>query len=309
MELVNLNQAVFDALKFFNKNLSPKLDLSKFGFPLVIGSGNGYNTGLILFSNQAAIFADESSLKKIIKAYLPLIRKKIITQAIIISASGEKDSVWETTLVRKYKLKTTVLTCSPKSSAARMADQVKLYQKIAEPYTYNISTYLGMILSATRENPQTILNFLQKIKLPKNFAKYQSYSFLLPDYFAPIAAMAEVKTREIFGPHLQVRSYSAGQARHAKFIHRWDRELVISLGEKNNYFGEPTHRLDFKLPPNADFGLMLCLIYSLIGKIQEVKPGYFKRNIKKFCADYGAKALGAVKPLEVIVPGTKKEKK
>ena len=305
MKLNNLNQTVFDALEFFHKNRPPRLDLKKFKMPLVIGSGNGYNTGLILFSNQAAIFADESSLKKVISAYSPLIRQKIITQAVIISASGEKDSVWETALAKKYKLATTLLTCSPTSTAAKLAAQVKTYQKIAEPYTYNVSTYLGMLLSATQENTATILKFLQKIKLPKNFSKYQSYAFLLPDNFAPVAAMAEIKTRELFGPHIQVRSYSAGQARHAKFVQRWEKELVISLGEKNNYFGDPTHRLNFKLPAQADFGLMLCLIYSLIGNIQEVKPAYFKKNIKNFCTDYGAKALGSAKPLNVIVPGSK----
>jgi len=45
---------------------------------------------LILFADQPAIFADENSFKKIIKIYQPLIAKKIIKQAVIISASGEK---------------------------------------------------------------------------------------------------------------------------------------------------------------------------------------------------------------------------
>jgi hypothetical protein len=159
-----------------------------------------------------------------------------------------------------------------------------------------------MILSATRENPKTILDFLGKIKLPRNFSRYQSYSFLVPDEFAPVAAMAEVKTREIFGPHLQIRSYPAAEARHAKFVHRWSGELVISLGEKNENFGEKNHRFDVKLPAGASYGLMLSLIYSLIGKIQESKPPYFQRNIKKFCADYGPKAFGSKKPFNVIVP-------
>jgi len=35
MDIINLNQAVFNALKFFNQNKPPRLDLKKFSLPLV----------------------------------------------------------------------------------------------------------------------------------------------------------------------------------------------------------------------------------------------------------------------------------
>ena len=75
---------------------------------------------------------------------------------VVISASGEKDAVWEVELAKKSGLKTVLITCSPDSSAAKMADQVFAYKKLPEPYTYNTSTYLGMILSATSEKAENI---------------------------------------------------------------------------------------------------------------------------------------------------------
>ncbi|MFA4942950.1 MAG: hypothetical protein WC564_04915 [Patescibacteria group bacterium] len=303
MKLINLNQAVYNALRFFDEHRPPRSKFQKMEFPLVVGSGNAYNTGTILFADRPAIFADESNFKAIIKKYNSLIKKKVIKEALIISASGEKDSVWELELAKKNKLKTTLLTCSPDSSASKIANQVLAYRKLSEPYTYNTSTYLGMILSATNESPKKILSFLKQIKLPRNFKNYSNYSFILPDQFIEICDMLNIKGRELFGPYLQVRAYSEGHSRHAKFVHRDKNELVIGLGIQNKYFGDPKHHLDIKTPKITDFALMLCLGYSIIGRIQESKPAYFQKNIEKFCQDYGPKAYGSKKPFEVIVPG------
>lgn len=302
MKLINLDENVLQALNFFIKIKLPKLDLSQFKLPFVVGSGNAYNTGQILFSKQAAILADESNFKEIIKAYIPVIKKGLIKQALVISASGEKDSVWELELAKKHNLKTTLFTCNKNSSAAKIADKIYVYHKISEPYTYNVSTYLGMILSGTDENPQQIKEFIKKIKLPEDFKNYVSYSFVLPDKYLNICPMLDIKKSELFGPHLSLRAFSQGHARHAKFVIPWEKELVISLGDKNNFFGHPQHRWDISLPKFANFGTVLSLTYYLIGKIQSVKQKWFKENIANYCLDYGPKAYGSVKPFDVIVP-------
>ncbi|OIO06934.1 hypothetical protein COX68_03485 [Candidatus Falkowbacteria bacterium CG_4_10_14_0_2_um_filter_41_15] len=303
MKLINLNQAVYNALQFFGKTKAPQANWQKVNFPLVGGSGNAYNTGTILFAKKPAIFADESNFKATLKKYKALLKKKVIKEAIIISASGEKDSIWELELAKKNKLKTILLTCSPESSAAKIADKVYAYRKLSEPYTYNTSTYLGMVLSLTKEKPEKILSFLKQIKLPRNFKNYSSYTFVLPDQFIETCDMLNIKGRELFGPYLQVRAYSEGHARHAKFVHQDKNELVIGLGIKNKYFGDPKNKLDINIPKTANFALMLCLGYSIIGRIQESKPAYFQKNIIKFCKDYGPKAYGSDKPFEIIVPG------
>ncbi|MFA6995359.1 MAG: hypothetical protein WC249_03025 [Patescibacteria group bacterium] len=297
--LPNLDKSVLAALNFFTENPPIRLNLQAFSFPLVVGSGNAYNAGSVIFGNHPAIIANESNFKQIIKNHQSWIKNKSITQALIISASGEKDSTWETRLAKKYGLKTTLLTCSPNSSAAQIADEVIVYKKLPEPYTYNTSTYLGMFLGVSSEKAETIKKFLKKIKLPNNFKNYAAYSFLLPDKFGALAPMLEIKKDELFGPRLSLRAFSFGEARHAKFINAWDKELVISLGE-NKYFGFKTNRWEIKLPSNAGIGFIMALTYYIIGKIQETKTPYFKKNITKFCLE-GPKAYGQKNPFPLIV--------
>jgi len=294
---------VIKALDFFAQNQPPKLDLSKFKMPFVVGSGNAYNTGTILFSDQAAVFADESNFKSLIAAYDEAIQKGLITQALVISASGEKDSVWEVEAAKAKGLATTLLTCDGNSSAAKIADEVLAYRKIAEPYTYNFSTYVGMILSATGEDPAEIKKLIEGVKFPENFSAYESYAFVMPDKFINICPMLDIKKSELFGPHLSLRAFPEGHARHAKFVIPTEKELVISLGVENKYYGHPDHRWSISLPETASFGTVLSLTYYIVGKIQAAKPSYFKENIEAYCTDYGPKAYGKDTPFEVIVPG------
>ncbi|MFA7209411.1 MAG: hypothetical protein WC120_03940 [Parcubacteria group bacterium] len=303
MELINLDENVIRALDFFAENKVPKFDLKKFNLPFVVGSGNAYNAGTIIFSDKAAIFADESNFKSTIKSYGAVIKKGLITQAIIISASGEKDSVWEVALAKKHKLKTTLLTCDAGSSAAKIADEVLVYRKIDEPYTYNVSTYLGMVLSATKEDPKEIRSILKGLRLPKGFSSHKSFAFVLPDRFLNICPMLDIKKNELFGPHLSLRAFSEGHARHAKFVIPSEEELVISINGDSGYFGKPKHRWSLDLPGNAGFGTILCVTYYLVGKIQANNHPYFKENIANYCNDYGPKAYGKDKPFDVIVPG------
>lgn len=303
MELISLDEDALRTLDFFAENQPPKLNLGEYSLPFVVGSGNAYHTGTILFSDRAAVFADESTFRSLMEAYTPAMKQGLITQTIIISASGEKDSVWETELAKERGLTTTLLTCGVDSSAARIADQTLTYRKIAEPYTYNTSTYLGMILSATGENPSDIKRFIENLSLPENFDQYTAYAFVLPDRFGNICPMLDIKKSELFGPNLSLRAFPEGHARHAKFVVRSEQELVISIGTKNEYYGHPEHRFPIAIPEDAGFGFVLALTYFLIGKIQIAKPPYFKENIEAYCLDYGPKAYGKSAPFDVIVPG------
>lgn len=297
--LPNLDETVIAALDFFTENKPPRLNLKNFSFPLIVGSGNAFNTAQIIFGGKPAIIASESNFKKTLNTYKTLIKNKTISRAIIISASGEKDSIWETKLAKKNGLKTTLLTCSPDSSAAKLADQVITYKKLPEPYTYNVSIYLGIILSASNEKARGIKEYINKLKLNKDFKKFTSYSFVLPDEFAAVAPMLEIKRNELFGPYVSLRAFSFGEARHAKFVNNSDKELIISFGE-NKYFGLKNNRLELKLPRNAGNSFMMALGYYLVGKIQASKPAYFKKNIAAFCQS-GPRAYGSNKPFSVIV--------
>jgi hypothetical protein len=116
--------------------------------------------------------------------------------------------------------------------------------------------------------------------------------------------MLEIKQRELFGPKLNIKAFSQGEARHAKYLIPWQKELVISIGEKNKYFGDKDSHWDINLPKNHNYAYMLSLTYYLIGKIQEAKPDYFKKNIENYCQEYGPKAYNKTKPFDIIVPGS-----
>lgn len=301
LNLPNLNEVVLAALDFFVKNKPPRLNLHRFHLPIVVGSGNAYNTGLAIFGSQPAIIASESNFKQTLKNYQILIKKKLMVNAIIISASGEKDSVWEIQLAKKYKLKTILLTCAGDSSASQIAAETIVYRRLPEPYTYNTSTYLGMLISASGEKALEIKRFVSRFKISQRLQDYQAFAFILPDEFAAIAPMLEIKGHELFGPRLSLRAFTFGEARHAKFVHPWNKELVISLG-KNEYFGNKDKRLEIRLPKNAGNGLVMALTYYIVGLIQGTKPPYFKKDIASFCNDYGYKAYGQKKPFDIIVP-------
>lgn len=302
--IISLDKSVLLALDFFIINPPPPLDINSFNFPFVVGSGNAYYTGLIIFSEKAAIFADESDFKKLIFAFDKAIKDGLMTQAVVISASGGKDSVWEIELAKKYSLHTTLLTTKRESDAAKIADKVYTFKSIDEPYTYNVSTYMGMILSATKENSKDIKNYVQTLQFPRNFGSYKSYSFVIPDKYMAICPMLDIKKSELFGPHLSLRAFSQGHARHAKFVIKSEDELVISVGEKNEYFGDSNHRWDIFPPDTISFAGIMALTYYIIGKIQNSKPQYFKESISNYVNDYGPKAYGSTKPFELIVPGS-----
>jgi hypothetical protein len=303
-KIMTLDQNVLLALDFLQKNPPPTFDVKNFSLPFVVGSGNAYNTGLILFSESAAIFADESNFKQLIPAYEKAISSKLITQAVVISASGGKDSVWEIELAKRYSLKTTLLTTKADSPAARIADKSYILKSIAEPYTYNVSTYMGMILSSTREDPGKIKDYINAIAFPKDFDNYKAYSFVLPDKYVNICPMLDIKKNELFGPNLSIRAFPQGHARHAKFVIRSEDELVISINEKNEYYGDPNHRWDFSMPAEFSYAAIMAITYFIVGKIQIAKPQYYKENISNYVNDYGPKAYGSDKPFDLIVPGT-----
>ncbi len=298
-KIENLNEVVLKALDFFSKNPPKNFKTSSFKFPLVIGSGNAINAGKLIFGEQAALFATESNFKEILKNYQELFHKKIIKEAVVISASGEKDSVWEIELAKKIGLKTSLLTCSKNSSAGKIADKTFIFEKLPEPYTYNVSTYLGMILAAKGEKAENIKKFIKALKIPNNFSSFAAYSFILPDKFAALAPMIDIKRHELFGPRLSLRAFSEGEARHAKFVIDWDKELIISFG-KNKYFGEQNRKWEINLNKNYDQAFMMALSYYIVGLIQETKNPYFKKNIASYCQK-GPKAYGQKGEFQIIV--------
>ena len=301
----NLDQTVLQALEFFSKNRPPSVNVSKFKSPFVVGSGNAFNTGAIIFSGKDAILADESNFRSIIASSSKKAQDGSLKDAVVISASGGKDSIWEIELAKKHGLKTTLLTTKPQSEAAKIVDEVIAFKSIPEPYTYNTSTYMGMMLGAAYENPSRIKEFIESLKIPENFGDHKGYAFVMPDEFMQICPMLEIKQSELFGSKVAIRAFPQGHARHAKFVIRDPQEMVISLGQKNEFFGDPNHRWDIELPKDMKFAGIMAATYYIVGKIQASKPPYFKENIARYVNGDGPAAYGpTTKPFTVIVPGS-----
>ena len=301
----NLDQTVIDTLDFFTENPPPRIDVSKFKSPFVIGSGNAFNAGLIIFSATGTTFADESNYRTILSSSNKKTQQGESRDVVVISASGSKDAPSEIEFANQNGLKTTLLTTKSESDAAKIADKVIAYKSIAEPYTYNTSTYMGMILSATGENPATIKQYIESLKLPEKFAEHKYFAFVVPDEFMQICPMLEIKNHELFASYGGLRAFPQGHARHAKFVVRNPEELVITLGDKNEVFGDPNHRWDIDLPKGIGYGAIMAITYYLVGKIQESKPPYFKNNIARYVSRDGPAAYGPnTKPFTVIVPGS-----
>lgn len=268
-ELINLDKCVIQALTLLSKTPLPKINHT-FKNPIIIGSGNASALGKILYPK--AIHANESNYKEHLK-------NSSLDGCIIISASAGKHSPKIAKQMKKRKIKTILLTNNEKGKAAKIADKTILFPKNIEPYTYNTSTYLGMILSKTSEDPKKILAFLKKIKIP-SLKKYNAYFFIVPEKFDNIREFYETKFDELFGPKIQGRAFTYQETKHAKTLINSNKELFISFGKQNNIFGK--NRLNYSLPKNSNFGLMFCLGYYIIGKIQSQNPPWFKRSIKRY---------------------------
>ncbi len=267
-EMINLDECTTNALELFSKTKLPKIKYS-FKRPLIVGSGNAAALGKILFTG---VFADESS-------YLEKLKTEKVDGCILISASAGKHAPIIAKQMKKKKIKTILLTNNPKGEATKFVNKTLIFPKNIEPYTYNTSTYLGMILSKTGEDPKKILNFLKKIKVP-NLKKYNSYYFIVPEKFDNIREFYETKFDELFGPMIQGEAFTFEQTKHAKTVVKSNKELFISLGVDNKVFGE--NKLNYKIPKWADAGLVFCLGYYLIGKIQKTNKPWFKENIERY---------------------------
>lgn len=290
--LPDLDTVVFGALELFQTAELPKIDLAKFKRPLVVGSGNAAVTGKLLFDDVDAVFADESS-------YLAkLTNITSIDGAFLISASGGKHAIEIGNALAQRSLPFELLTNNQDAPARELLSpsSVHVYPKNREPYTYNTSTYLGMLLSKTNEDPKEILTFIHEHvvpAVPHNLASYDAFYLMVPDEFTEVREMFKTKFDELFGPKLMARVFTFEQTKHAKTVIQGNRELFVSFGEANVTFGNPEHRLTITLPSDVDYAAMVAIGYYFIGQIQKQFPPYYKQRIEAYAKET-SEAFGSI---------------
>ena len=209
----------------------PKLDLTKFNTPLVVGSGNGYYTGRILFRNLGAFFATESEVES------KLANIASITDVVVISASGEKHAPIILNTAKQYQKNTLLVSSSVQSSGRDIAGHTIVMPRVREPYTYNTSTYFGYMLAETPDLDlmklrgfitDTLENKIAKI----NFAKYSSFCMVIPNEFVLLREMFETKFIELFGRRVARDIFSYEQMKHATTVIQDDHELFLCFGNE-----------------------------------------------------------------------------
>jgi len=296
-QLINLDVCVLNALRLFANPETelPKVDFSKFKRPLVVGSGNAAATGRIIFAGKDAIFADESTYKNKLKNITN------IDGAVLFSASASKHAPGIANAVKEMGKKVILLTCNPAARDMDNFDDVYVFPHLPEPYTYNTSTYMGMILAKTRENAQHILDYINTAidkalhEFSPGFDKFDAFFLLVPEEFDLIRIMLTTKFVELFGRRIARDVFTIEQAQHATTLVPCDTELFISFGCENKWWGK--HKLYIPLPEDAGYAAMMAIGYYVIGKIQAQKPPWFKENIAHYCEE-AAKWFG--KPMPVI---------
>ncbi len=288
----DLDVAVLGALELFQKTSIPKMNLGVYKHPLVVGSGNAEATGRIICEKVDALFASESNFEEKLR------KIDAIDGVVLISASGEKHAPIIAKKTRALGKHVTLITNSKNSSASHELDHLHdydeyIFPKNREPYTYNTSTYMGMILGATGEDAGEILKFIEErvttFDLP-DLSAYDKFFLIVPARFSGIIRMLQVKFIELFGRVIAHDIETSEYMKHAVTVVPSD-ELFISFGEENTVWGNPKNRLFVPLPENADYGAMMAIGYYIIAQIQKQHQAYFKENIATYVVE-ASKAFG-----------------
>lgn len=280
----DLDIAVLGALELFSQQSIPELQTLAFTRPLVVGSGNAEATGKIIFQNSDALFASESDFEAKLQSV------SAIDGVVLISASGGKHAPGIVQVAQKYHKKVLLLTNTPNCPASTFlnhssGDSVCVFPKNREPYTYNTSTYMAMILGHTKENPAEIMAFIQnnidQLNLP-DLSTFSEFYFIIPPQFTGIIRMLHVKCMELFGRKIARDIETAEYVRHATTVVPGD-ELFISFGAHNTQWGKLSNRVTIPLPENAGYAAMMAIGYYTVAQIQKAHQPYFKENIVEYC--------------------------
>jgi hypothetical protein len=276
--LPDLDECVFGALELFTTVRLPTFNPGPYTRLLVVGSMNAEVTSRIIFKGADVIFANESTYQDTFH------NARNIDAVVIVSASGGKHAVSIAQYFGQQRIATWLLTNNSDAPAKQhiQGQNILVFPKNREPYTYNTSTYLGMILSKTREDPRAISDFIQQEvapRIPDNLADFNAFFLLVPPELDIIRGMLLTKFDELFGPKVVGRVFTDEQAKHAKTVIPSEKELFISFGEASELFGTPETRLHIPLPSQCGFGAMMAIGYYVIGNIQKQHPPYFKEHI------------------------------
>lgn len=278
----DLDVVVAGALDRFTEEPLTQTIPTPFTHPLIIGSGNALAAGRILYNEYPALFADESSVERVLDCW-----SDVVDGAVVVSASGGKHAIGIGALLEKRMVSRVLLTTAVDAPANKHfePDQVVIFPRNREPYTYNTSTYFGMIFAHTKEDPAAIRTHIANEvvpMLPASIGEQHFFTFIVPAKFGHATEMIRTKFDELFGPFVQGRVFTEEEIKHAKTVVSSRNECFISLGVPNKWFGLAKNRIAVPLPEAANYGTLLAVAYTVVGAIQRNHEPYFKKNIVEY---------------------------
>jgi len=280
--LPNLDEVVLAALEYLSSATIPKLNIHQFARPLVVGSVNALATGRILFSDVDAVFAEEGNYQE------ALLRVPSINAVYIFSASGGKHATHiAKALQSKEDVPVFLITSTVNSPAAAYVnpENIFVFPHIREPYTYNTSTYLGMLLGNSPESPRDILDFIETHVtpiIPDNLGTYESFILCITPEFGLLRSMFETKFDELFAPLRTGRSFTSEEIKHAKIVIQSETQCCINFGTPTTPYLPTKQQFTIPLPVGCGPVAMLAIGYYVIGHIQKQNEPYFKKDIQTY---------------------------
>lgn len=280
-DLPTLDEVVLGALQFLNKSNIPHLDTTAHTRPLIIGSVNALSTGRILFRDCDAVFADEGTYQDVLS------RIPSIDAIYIFSASGSKHAV---SIARELGVDgrpVYLVTSTENAPAAAYLDagHVFVFPHIREPYTYNTSTYLGMLLSEGKESPEEIYTFITTHVAPvisHDLGRYDAFVLTVPPAWGLVRPMLTTKFDELFAPRVTGRAFTSEEIKHAKIVIESDTQYFFNVDVPMTPYANDGVQCRIPLPENPGPVALLAITYYVIGRIQAQHPPYFSDNIRTY---------------------------
>jgi hypothetical protein len=285
------------ALEFLSEAQIPRIDIKEFRRPLVVGSVNAFCTGKIIFDSVDAVYAEESNFEA------ALTRVPGIDAVYILSASGAKHAVGIAERVKNMGLPVFLITNNPEAPARVhvASERVLVFPRFREPYTYNTSTYMSMMLGTSEESPKDILSFIESQVLPiipTTLGSYQSFILTIRPEFAPERNMFETKFDELFGSLRFGRSFTSEEVKHAKTVILSDTEYFINFGIDDTRYAQDRAQISIPLPEHCGPVAMLAIAYFVIGHIQKQNQPFFKDNVAGY-VQRGSRIFNEATPIIV----------
>lgn len=128
-----------------------------------------------------------------------------------------------------------------------------------------------------------IRDILEKSIYDIQWAKYSSFCVVLPNEFALLRDMIEMKFIELFGRKIARDVFTYEQMKHAITVVQDDRELFLCFGNETGIqYG--TNQVNLPIFDTQSYAAMMLVGYYTVGKIQTAFPAYFMDSIEEYCS-------------------------